>query len=327
MFGLSRHLPKPGDRNLLKNRVNGLRFGLLIVIFIIAPVWCCCAQTGGAASPEEPASEDREQMTTAEVKRFLDPTIMINRVGYDFQANFLIGDVDLFTHRIRPVVALTHWTAVWAEIPIHHFSTPDESNPAGIGDVTFGWGVVTHENLESRFTGSALWFEVLTPTGDPSEGTGFGTTVLAPGAGVAINPSKYFPIYITARYIHSLEELRGPGSDEEVEGNPDLKVRSIELNLETFHILPKGFFLAVLPSITFNLNQDFNFFTLGLGVGRALTRHFAIQGGYVHYAAGRKTFDQAITIGFTYIFGAEKVKRRRTALHEMSARLAKRLGE
>ena len=59
---------------------------------------------------------------------------------------------------------------------------------------------------------------------------------------------------------------------EEVKGNPSLKVRSIELKLETFHILPKGFFLAVLPSVTFNLNQDFNFFTLGLGVGRALTR-------------------------------------------------------
>ena len=44
------------------------------------------------------------------------------------------------------------------------------------------------------------------------------------------------------------------------------------MNIQTFHILPKGFFLAVLPSVTFNLNQNF-------------------------------------TIGFTYIFGSEKVNR------------------
>ncbi len=311
----------------MKNPVDALRSGLLIAIFFIAPACCCWAQTGGGTSPEEPASAARQEVTTAEVKRFLDPTMMINRVGYDFQANFLIRDVDLFTHRIRPVIAFTHWTAVWARIPIHHFSTPDGSNPAGIGDVTFGWGVVAHENLASRFTSSALIFEVLTPTGDSSKGTGFGTAVLAPGGGIALNPSNYFPIYITARYLHSLEELRGPGSEEEVKDDPSLKVRSIELNLETFHILPKGFFLAVLPSVTFNLNQDFNFFTLGLGVGRAITRHFAIQAGYLNYVAGEKTFNQAFNIGFTYIFGAEKVKRQQSELQKVSARLARKLEE
>jgi hypothetical protein len=261
-------------------------------------------------------------VTTAEVKKFLDPTSMVNRVEYTFQANFLIKDVELFTHRIRPMIAFTHWTAVWADIPIHHFSIPGGDDPADIGDVSFGWAVVTHENLRRRLTASALIFEILAPTGDPSEGTGFGTTVLSPGGGIALNPSDYFPIYITARYLHSIEELRGPGSEEELEGNPDLKVRSIELNLETFHILPKGFFLAVLPSVTFNLNQDFNFFTLGLGVGRALTKHFAIQAGYVNYVAGEKTFNQAITIGFSYIFGAEKEKRQRSELQKVSLHLA-----
>jgi len=282
---------------------------LAVVAMLIVPV-CSWGQAGAEASPEEPTTAGSEHVTTEEVKRFLDPTRMINRIGYDFQANFLIRDVELFTHRIRPVIAFTHWTAVWAEIPVHHFDTTGGSNPAGIGDVKFGWGVVTHENLESRLTSSALIFEVLAPTGDPSKGTGFGTTVLAPGGGIALNPSKYFPIYITARYLHSLEELRGPGSEEEIRDNPSLKVRSIELNLETFHILPKGFFLAVLPSVTFSLNQDFNFFTLGLGVGRALTKHFAIQAAYINYVAGEKTFNQAFNIGFTYIFGAEKVKRK-----------------
>jgi len=282
--------------------------GLTVVALLALPVYSW-GQVDAEASPEDPASGAKEEVTTGEVKRFLDPTIMINRIGYDFQANFLINDVELFTHKISPEVAFTHWTAVWAEIPIRHLSTPGGDDPAGIGDVTFGWGVVTHENLESRLTSSALVFEVLAPTGDPSKGTGFGTAVLAPGGGIALNPSKYFPIYITARYLHSLEELRGPGSEEEVKGNPGLKVRSIELNIETFHILPKGFFLAVLPSVTFNLNQDFNFFTLGLGVGRALTRHFSIQAGYVNHVAGEKTFNQAFTIGFAYIFGSEKVNR------------------
>jgi hypothetical protein len=307
---------KPG------NLRNWLRSGLLIAVLLIAPVWFCWGQTGAAASPEEQPTEVTEEVTTEEVKRFLDPTTMINSIGYDFQANFLINDAELFTHRIKPEIAFTHWTAVWADIPIHHFSIPGGDDPAGIGDVTFGWGVVTHENLKSRFTSSALIFEILAPTGDPSEGTGFGTTVLSPGGGIALNPSKYFPVYITARYLHSLEELRGPGSDEEVKDNPSLKVRSIELNLETFHILPKGFFFAVLPSVTFNFNQDFNFFTLGLGVGRALTNRFAIQGGYVNHVAGEKTFNRAITIGFSYIFGAEKVKRQRSELQKISLHLS-----
>ena len=303
--------------------MNVLRTSLLIAIFIIAPVWRCWGQTGdAAASPEEPPPPARQEVTTAEVKRFLDPTIMVNRIRYRFQANFLLRDVELFTHRIRPVFAFTHWTAVWADIPIRHYSLPGGDDPAGIGDVSFGWGVVTHENLRSRFTSSALIFEVLTPTGDPSEGTGFGTTVLSPGGGIALNPSKYFPIYITARYLHSLEELRGPTSEELLRGNPNLKVRSIELNLESFHILPKGFFLAVLPSVTFNFNQDFNFFTLGLGVGRALTKRFAIQGGYVNYVAGERTFNRAITIGFSYIFGAEKVKQERSELRKTAALLS-----
>jgi hypothetical protein len=296
----------------LENLRYGLRSGLWIVVLVTAPVCYCWGQPKAGASPEEQATEVSEEVTTEEVKQFLDPTIMINAIEYSFQANFLIKDVELFTHEIRPMIAFTHWTAVWADIPIQHFSIPGVYDPAGIGDVVFGWGVVTHENLRSRFTSSALIFEILAPTGDPSDGTGFGTTVLSPGGGIALNPSKYFPIYITARYLHSLEELRGPTSEELLQGNPDLKVRSIELNLETFHILPKGFFLAVLPSVTFNLNQDFNFFTLGLGVGRALTKHFAIQGGYVNYVAGEKTFNQAITVGFSYIFGTEKVKKERS---------------
>ena len=74
------------------------------------------------------------------------------------------------------------------------------------------------------------------------------------------------------------------------------------------HILPKGFFLAALPSFVFNLNQDFNFFSLGLGDGRALNRRLLIQGGYVHHIAGRETFNRALQIGITYLWGQDKSK-------------------
>ena len=94
---------------------------------------------------------------------------------------------------------------------------------------------------------------------------------------------------------------------KENQEEPDL-VRSIELNIETLHIFPKGFFVAALPSFTFNLNQDFNLFTLGVGAGRALNRRLMVTGGYVHYVAGRRTFNQAFVVGISFIWGKEKVK-------------------
>ena len=116
-----------------KNPLNGLRYSLMIALFVTAPLWCCWGQPGAAASPEEQPTEVTEEVTTEEVKRFLDPTTMINSIGYVFQANFLIKDVELFTHRIKPEIAFTHWTAVWADIPIQHFSIPGEDDPAGEG--------------------------------------------------------------------------------------------------------------------------------------------------------------------------------------------------
>lgn len=57
-------------------------------------------------------------------------------------------------------------------------------------------------------------------------------------------------------------------------------------------------------------------------MGRALTKRFAIQGGYINYVAGEKTFNQAITIGFSYIFSAEKLKRQRSEPQKISLRLS-----
>jgi hypothetical protein len=64
----------------------------------------------------------------------------------------------------------------------------------------------------------------------------------------------------------------------------------------------------VLPTFVFNLNQDFNFFSLGLGAGRALNRRLLIQGGYVNHIAGRETFSRALQIGITYLWGKDKSK-------------------
>jgi hypothetical protein len=245
-----------------------------------------------------------EDVSTEDVKQFLDPTVMNDVLEYRFQANFLPQDTKLFSHLPYIGYSLNHWTAVWAEIPILDFSIPDTNAPSGIGDTLIGWGFVPYKNLSRRLTGAAFWMEALAPTGSTEKGTGFDTWVLAPGGGIALNPTDRFPIYVWGRYLHSLKPLGGERSNQE---EPDL-VRSIELNFETLHIFPKGFFVAALPSFTFNLNQDFNLFSLGVGVGRALNRRLAIQGGYVHYVAGERTFNQAFVVGASFIWGEEKLK-------------------
>jgi hypothetical protein len=248
----------------------------------------------------------RPELTTEDVRRFIDPTLMISAVDYSFQANYLPQDIELFTHRIAPFWAVNDRTGFWADIPIRKFSIPNAPGPSGIGDTRLGWGAVLREDLEHRFTTGVFWMEALAPTGNPEKGTGFGTWVLAPGAGVALNPSDKFPVFITGNYLHSIEGLRGKLTEVEEELIDDLRVRSIELNIETLHVLPKGFYLAALPSFTFNLNQSFNLFTLGLGIGRALSRRVAISGGYVHYVAGQREINQAFTIGLSFLVGPDQ---------------------
>ena len=239
------------------------------------------AGTGPAGSTEDsgPPAGSRsrtlvQEVTVDEVKRFLDPTLMINRLEYWFQANFLPDDVRLFTNQFRPYYAANHSNAFWARIPIHDFSIPNGEGPVGIGDVTLGWGVVLHEDLSRRLTTVAGIFEVLLPTGDPSKGTGFDTYILAPGGGIALNPTDKFPIYVVGRYLHSLGGSSGQGNGAEDDADP---VRSIELNIRTYHILPKGVFLAV-------------------------------QASYVQHVAGRETFNRGFTVGLTYLWGRDKSK-------------------
>jgi hypothetical protein len=249
-----------------------------------------------------------EELTPEDVKRFLDPTLMINGLGYSFTANHLLQNTKLYTHNLEPMWAVNHWTAFWAKIPFNKLSIPDQETPTAVGDILVGWGAVIHEDLSRRFTSSAGWFEVLAPSGNVKRGGSFGTWVLAPGGGIALNPIDTFPVYITGRYLHSLGDLGGGGSGSDAAEQTDLRVRSIELDLETIHIFPKGFYVAALPSFVFNLNQDFNFFSLGVGVGRALNRNFAVVGGYVHHMAGRKTFSQGFTVGLNFVWGEVKQK-------------------
>ncbi len=241
-----------------------------------------------------------QDVSVTEVKRFLDPTQMISRLEYDFRASFLPDDARLFTNRFRPWYAINDSSGVWVRVPIQNPSIPNRDTSVGIGDIDIGGGFVIHEDLSRRLTSIAVAAEIRLPTGDPSKGTGLDAYIIAPAALLAFNPTDVFPVYIVGRYLHSWGSLGG--------SDPQEHLRSIELEIQTIHILPKGFFVAVLPTFVFNLNQDFNLFSLGLGAGRALNRRFLIQGGYVHHIAGRETFNRALQIGITYLWGKDKSK-------------------
>jgi len=251
-------------------------------------------------------AQEKEEVTIEDVKKFLDPTVIINSFDYTFTANFLPFETKAYEHKIRPFWALNHWTGFWAELPYQDINGPDDAGASGVGDLLLGWGVVTHENLESRFTSSVVTFEALAPTGDVAKNTGFGTWVLVPGGDMSFNPTDVFPIYVTGRYFHSLGTPEPLKLDGEILEEAELRVRSLELTVNTVHILPKGFFVSVIPSFVFNFNQDFNLFSLGVGAGRALSKNFLISGGYAHHIAGRKTFNKVFTVTLSFVFGERK---------------------
>ncbi len=257
---------------------------------------CVAAAVISFAAPAIAAAQD---VSTEDVKRFLDPTVMVNHVDYTFGANFLPREVRAYQHKVGGFWAVNSWTGFWADVPIRDFSFPDAEGPAGVGDILLGWGIVTHENLERRVTTSALLVEVLAPSGDPKKGTGADAWVLSPTAALVFNPTDVFPVYVTARYLHSFGSLGG-GDD------PDDRLRSLELSVRTIHILPKGFFLVAAPQLLVNFNQEFNVFSVALGGGRALTRSFAWNAAYVQHVAGKQTFNRGFAFGIQYIFGQRK---------------------
>lgn len=254
---------------------------------------------------------DKEEVKPEDVKRFLDPTVMINSFDYSFTANFIPSDIHAYSHTVSPFWAVNRWTGFWAEIPYRDFNASDGGGTSGVGDVVLGWGAVTHKNLERRLTTSAVSFEAIAPTGSLRKQTGSGAWVLAPAAALAFNPTDVFPVYVTGRYLHSVgtpEPIERNGEMPEKVDGADLRVRSLELAITTVHILPKGFFVSAIPSFVYNFNQDFNLFSLGVGGGRALNRSFLVSGGYVHHVVGRETFNQAFTVQLSFIFGERKDK-------------------
>ena len=234
---------------------------------------------------------------------------MISRFEYSFQANFLPNDIEQFTNRFGLWYALNNSNAVWARIPLHDFSVPNQEAPFGAGDMDLGWGYLVHENLSSRLTTVAASLEARLPSGDFSKGTGLDTYIIRSSGLLGLNPTDLFPVYILGRYLHSTGNLGGNQRDEPDSPVVDRRVRSIELTILSFRILPKGIFLTAAPSFFFNLNRDFNLFSLGVGVGRALNRRLSIEAGYVQHVAGRQTFNRGFTIGLKYLWGKEKAQR------------------
>ena len=239
-----------------------------------------------------------EQVTVKQVRRFLDPTRMINRLEYSFLANWLPQDIKGYTHTLRPWIALGNRHAVSVRIPYSHFSIPDTDGPSGFGDVRFSWGFIIREKLRSRVTTLAGGLGLLLPTGDHAKGTGFDTWVVSPAVLLATNPTNLFPVNLIVRYRHSL----GAKGGSETAG---LQVSLMEISLQTFHILPRGFYLAFLPSYIWDLEQEFDVFSFGLGIGRALNRQLAFDIAYVEHIFGQETFIRGVQFGLKILWGRD----------------------
>jgi hypothetical protein len=166
-----------------------------------------------------------------------------------------------------------------------------------VGDISAGWGFVMHENLSSRLTASAAGLEVLFPTGDRAQGTGFDRWILQPSAALVFNPTDLFPIFLIGRYQHSVAD--GPEAENG-------RVRSLNLSVQTFHILPKQFFLLFVPNLFVDIQRDLTLFTFGIGAGRAMTRRLALQASYVQYISGSETFSRGFQLGLNYFWGPNR---------------------
>ncbi|RKZ13868.1 hypothetical protein DRQ53_12690 [bacterium] len=259
---------------------------------LFAVALCLASAAAGSARANDVSTED--------VRRFLDPTVMISKLEYRYQANHLPDDFDVYTHKLRPWIALNNGNAVWARVPFARLSRADGETSGGLGDVSLGWGRLFHENLERRLTAFAATAELKMPTGDPAEGTSLDAYVGNVVAAIVTNPTDMFPVFVIARYLHSF--------DKAVDG---LDIRSAELTVQSFHILPRGFYLLLIPSFLYDFERDFDVFSFGAGGGKALTRRFAMQAAYVQYISGQKTFNRGFTIGLNYMWGTDKGSRSR----------------
>jgi len=268
---------------------------LLAIASVVLPAAALAAVAHPAVAVAAQEASESDTLTVADVRRFLDPTVMVNRLEYRFQANYLPGDVQLYSHRTRPWIALNSRSAAWIGIPWINVSLPDGSRNSGIGDLSLGGGFVLHENLGSRLTEAAVGFDVVMPTGDRAQLTGFDRWILQPVALLVFNPTDLFPVFFIGRYQHSVAD----GDERE-------PLRTVNLTLQTFHILPNQFFLLFIPNLIVDLNRDQTVFTFGIGAGRAMSRRLALQASYVQYILGSETFSRGFQLGLNYFWGPNR---------------------
>jgi hypothetical protein len=259
----------------------GHRFFLAGLLTLLAAGPVC----GAAAEPE---------VTTADVKRFLDPTTIATGLDYTFSFNSLV-DSRLYRHLFGPGWAIDEAQILYADVPIQRLAPDNGPSHVGIGDTAIGWGYVPYENLSSRFTSVILVAELRAPTGDAGIGLGTGGWVLAPGLRFALNPTDKFPVFLTLGYLHSLEDEK----TQERDGETVLELRTWEFSLTTVLVMPKGFFLTLEPGLL--VDQDLEVLSVVVGAGRALTRHFAASAGYAQFVAGDRTFNRSVVVGLQYI--------------------------
>ena len=96
-----------------------------------------------------PGDED-QTVTPADVKRFLDPTILTSGVRYDFGYTDQpegSSQAHVFSLDVSPTAQHVFFT----DIPLTRSSVTGETQ-AGISDISVGYGFVPYENLERRFT-------------------------------------------------------------------------------------------------------------------------------------------------------------------------------
>ncbi len=270
---------------------------MLLLALAAAALASGWAESVTAQAPDGQEASESDTLTVEDVRRFLDPTVMVNRFEYRLQASYLPGDVQIYSHRTRPWIALNSWSAAWIRIPWINVSLPDGSRNSGIGDLSAGYGFLIHENLESRLTASAASFDVLMPTGDRASLTGLDRWILQPTAALVFNPTDLFPIFLIGRYQHSVADGDEPEDD---------RVRTLNLSVQTFHILPRRFFLFFIPNLFMDVKRDQTAFTFGIGGGRAMSRRLALQAAYVQHILGSETVSRGFQLGLNYFWGPNR---------------------
>ena len=162
---------------------------------------CSCILLGlwaQVAVAQQPAPADEDQtVTPADVKRFLDPTLLTSGIRYDF------GYIDqpdgtTYGHTFSLDLALGPQHLLFADIPVMRTTTPGATE-AGIGDVSFGYVFVPYQNLERRFTTVAFRVDAAIPAGAAATRRGWALALAHAGGriiGHRVGPSgmAIFPV-------------------------------------------------------------------------------------------------------------------------------------